>query len=431
MPAPDPDPVPVPDPDIAPRTSPAARTVSTSRPGYAVVLAVVLLLAAAMLRAPFVAVAPIAGVIGAGLQVGPTVVGLLTSIPVLCFAVCSPLAIAVIRRGGADFALTVTLAGAIVGCLVRSAGGVAAALVGTAIMGAFFAIGNIVIPVIINRDYARNRVHLMTGLYTSAFNVGSLTVTISTVPLANAIGWRGALLFWAVFGLAAVIGWVPLRGLRAAVWPAPGAGPDDDSTRTPVTRQLRTWLLAATFSGQAFGYYAVTAWLPTLLVDEGYPSTTASAIAAVFQFAGIGGNLLVPLISARASLRVGVLAVGLGWLVVPLGFLFAPALWPIWCIVGGMAQGGGITMVFLMLHAFGDDPHTAAGRSGIVQGIGYAVAAAGPIALGALHQATNSWTLPLVVVLVAVVVYLAGGLIVSTTLRRRGAHDPVSNGHPV
>src|SRR5688572_25027522 len=93
------------------------------RSWHAVGVTLTILLTAAVLRSPIVAVAPVAREVGADLGVSAGVVGLLTSIPVLAFAVCAPLAVVLIRRCGADLALTITLAGSVAGCLVRSFGG--------------------------------------------------------------------------------------------------------------------------------------------------------------------------------------------------------------------------------------------------------------------------------------------------------------------
>lgn len=390
-------------------------------------LTVVIVLVAAMLRSPFVAVAPVAGAIGSDLAVRAGVVGLLTSIPVLCFAVCAPLAVALVRRGGADFALTVSMAGAIAGCLLRSAGGLETLLLGTAVIGAFLTIGNVVVPIVIAREYGR-RAHLMTGVYTSAMNLGTMTVTLATAPLADAWGWRGALALWAVFAVAALAVWIPLRGLRAAFVPHPG--PVRPADAGAAARDGATWLLAAVFCGQAFAFYAATAWLPSILVDQGMSDAAAGAVASIFQVGGVAGSLALPLLTTRTSLGVATAITGAAWLVVPLGFLFAPGGWALWCAIGGLAQGAGITLVFIMITAFRDDAHTTAGRSGLVQGTGYAVAATGPLLLGALHEATDAWTLPLVAVFAATVLFLAAGLVVARTLDRRSAAGQAS-GHPV
>jgi CP family cyanate transporter-like MFS transporter len=382
-------------------------------------LILVIVLAAAILRGPILAVAPVARDIGADLNVGAGIVGLLTAVPILCFAVCAPMAIAVIRRAGADAALSLTLVGVIAGSILRSMDGIVVALLGAAVMGAFVTIGNVVLPIIIAREFDARRAHTMTGVYTAAMNAGTMAVTAGTAPLAAVTDWRWATLVWSALGLAALATWMPLRGLRRALVPHPGPRPDVDRGRASVQRQSATWMLAAAFCGQAFAFYATAAWLPTLLSDQGYSRTAAGAIASIFQITGIAGSLLLPVVTLRSSIRTGVLCAGIGWLAVPLGFLFAPSLWLAWCAIGGAAQGAGITLVYIMINAFGDDEHATAGRSGIVQGVGYAIAAAGPLLLGAVHEATDAWVWPLIIVLVAVLVFAGPGLLVAAALRRR------------
>lgn len=398
-------------------------------PGYIVAVTAVVVLTAATLRAPFLAVAPVARDIGADLAVSAGVIGLLTSIPVLCFAVFSPVAILVVRRGGVDFALTVTLVGAVAGCLIRPLGGIEFALVGTAIMGLFLTIGNVVVPILVGREYDPRRVHTMTGVYTSSLNVGTMAVTLGTAPLSDVVGWRTGITVSAGFAVAALAVWLPLRGMRAAFTPQPGPPPPQDVRRISALRHPPTLLLAAAFSGQAFAFYGMTAWLPTLLSDQGFGQTAAGAIAAVFQVAGIAGSMLLPIVTVRGSALVGVICVGIGWLVLPLGFLLAPSLWLLWCLIGGIAQGGGVTVVFIMINALGGDEHTIAGRSGFVQGLGYGVASVGPITLGVVHESTGSWTLPLVIVVVAVLVFLTAGSMTAGSLRRRQGLP--SSGQPV
>lgn len=188
-------------------------------PGRLIALTVAVMFTAALLRAPILAVAPVAGMIASDLGVSAATIGLLTSIPVLAFAICSPIAVWVIRRGGVDFALSLCVTGAIIGCLVRSAGGLPAALIGTAIIGLFLTVGNVVVPIIIANEFPRERAHFMTGVYTSAINVGTMTVTLATAPLAGEIGWRAAILVWAGFGVVALAVWLGLHGVRGALVP--------------------------------------------------------------------------------------------------------------------------------------------------------------------------------------------------------------------
>ncbi len=388
-------------------------------PARTVLLVVGIALVAAMLRAPIIAVAPVARPIGEDLGVSAAALGLLTSIPVLAFAVCSPLAVAVIRRGGADFALAVSMTGAVAGCLLLSVDGFASAIVVTAILGVFLTIGNVVVPVVIAREFPPRRVHFMTGVYTSAINVGTMTVTLATAPIAEGVGWRSAIALGAVFGVGALAAWVALYGVRGTFVPRPDRVPprgEGEAPRRSVLRAGSTWALGLAFAGQAFSYYAMTAWLPTLLVDRGFGAAAAGAISALFQVAGIAGALLTPVLT-RVSIPAGVIAVAVGWTTVPIGFLLAPDLWWLWCLVGGVAQGGGLTVIFIMVSALGGDQHEVTGRSGLVQGIGYAVAAVGPTVVGGLHELTGAWTAPLLAVTAAVAVFGVVGTGVAARIR--------------
>lgn len=402
-------------PEIPDQMSVASRLL---KPLPLTALTFVIVFGAAELRAPILSVAPLAHVIENELGVGAATVGLLTSIPVLCFALCSPIAIWVIRRGGADFAFTTAMTGVVVGTILRSLGGLPMMLIGTAVIGAFVTIGNIVIPTLIAREYSGRRAHTMTGVFTSAMTLGTFAATIGTAPAAEAIGWQAALAMWLVFGAAALAVWLPVRGIRDALIPRGTVRAARGADHVPMLRRRSTWLLAAAFAGQSFSFYAATAWLPSIVGDLGYSDSVAGVIAAIFQVFGIIGSLLTPLVVSRASARVVLIVAGAFWLTVPLGFLLLPHGWVVWCVLGGLAQGAGITIIFVLLNGFGGTEHVLAERSGIVQGVGYAVAATGPLLLGALHQVSGAWVLPELVLVVTVLMFAVAGLMSSRLLTR-------------
>lgn len=391
----------------------------------ALLLAAVML-AAATLRSPIVAVAPVAGAVQADLRTDAVVVGLFSSIPVLAFALCAPLAIAVVRRGGANFALSVSMIGAVLGCAVRSAGELRAVLLGTALIGVSLTIGNVAVPVVVSLGFPPKRVHAVTGVYIAAMNVGTMLVMMTTAPLSAVVGWRGAIAASAVFGLASLLAWVRLRGVRGALMPdgvgtARVAPPPD---RLVPLRSGGDWLLAGAFAGQAFSFYAVVAWLPTLLVDGGFEPGIAGVVAGTFQVAGIAGALLIPAITSRFSVLTGVVSLTIGWLTVPIGALYAPELWWIWCTAGGVAQGGGLTVVFIMINAGGGGERAVTRRSGLVQGVGYACAALGPIAIGGLRQWNGTWEAPLLIVTGAIACFGVFGVAAAAGLRRPAGAAP-------
>jgi CP family cyanate transporter-like MFS transporter len=386
------------------------------------VFVVAVALVALVLRGPIVAVAPIVDAIRADLDLTATQAGLLTSIPVLCFAVATPLAVAVIGRAGPDAAVSISVLGVALGTIIRSSGELAATVVGTIVIGAFITIGNVVVPVVIRRDVAPARVGLTTGVYTAALNIGSTITALGTAPLAEAWGWRGALLAWSSFSVLALGAWLVAVGRRRAFVPIQAGGvASADAVGAPprVWRSLTVLLLAISFASQGFSYYAVTAWLPTLLMDEnGFTVAQAGASSSVFQIAAVVGALGVPLLVSRLQPFGSFLVVGALWACVPLGLLFAPESWLLWCTLGGAAQGGGITIIFVVIVRIARSDAHASRLSATVQGIAYAFSATAPTLVGFAHDLTQAWTAPLLVVLVAVLTFTVLGCIAAARQAR-------------
>jgi MFS transporter, CP family, cyanate transporter len=229
------------------------------------------------------------------------------------------------------------------------------------------------------------------------------------------LGWRTAVASWGVLVLAALALWMyamraPIRDTTAAA-DRPGDATTDSGDDRTWWRRPKVWLLTAAFSGQAFAYYGVTAWLPLLLRDElGMAPGAAGLSASIFQIAALFGAFGVPvLLRVLPDPRGVVLIVATAWAALPLGLLLAPSLWPVWCAVGGAAQGGGLVAVFSLVVRSARDLADNRRISALVQGGGYVVAAAGPMVVGAVHEATGGWTAPLLVVLGAIVLLGVAG----------------------
>lgn len=375
-----------------------------------VLLVGAILLLALNMRGPIVAVSPVTGAIQDDLGIDAGTAGLLTSLPVLCFGLATPAASLLLRRTGLGRGVLLALGVLVAGTLVRSMGGLPAAIAGTLLIGAAITVANVAVPVVIGRDL-RAHAGAVLGMYTAALNIGSMLTLSLTAPIAGATNWRLALAAWSLMVvLAALVWWWALSTTadRDTAAPEPAAATDGPRWwRRPVV-----WGLTLAFSGQAFAYYGVTAWLPLLLRDELAMSTAAAGVSAsVFQISALVGAFGVPvLLRLCRDPRVAVLVVGLAWIALPVGLLLAPGSWPVWSAVGGAAQGGGITVIFALIVHTSRDLAENRRMSALVQGAGYTVAAAGPFVVGAVHEASGGWTAPLLVVLAAVLVLLVAGL---------------------
>ncbi len=152
---------------------------------------------------------------------------------------------------------------------------------------------------------------------------------------------------------------------------------------------------------QSLSYYAVVSWLPAVLLDRGVDAAAAGLLLSLLSVAGIVGGLLGPLLAARVPrqrlLAVAVTAVSALGLV---GILAVPGAETVGVAVLGLGQGGALGVALTLMAVRSPDAAHASELSGMAQSVGYTLAAAGPFAVGALHDLTGTWTVPLLALLV-------------------------------
>jgi CP family cyanate transporter-like MFS transporter len=94
-----------------------------------------------------------------------------------------------------------------------------------------------------------------------------------------------------------------------------------------------------------------------------------------------------------------------------LGLAVGPtALAYLWLTVLGAAQGMTISLALGFIVARAPDAHHTAHLSTMAQSVGYLIASAGPFGLGALHDATGGWTVPMLALTAVLVPLLIAGL---------------------
>lgn len=381
------------------------------------VLLAALLLLGANLRSPLTSLAPVIANISEDLQIGPAIAGLLTSIPVLCFGIFTPIAALLIGRVGVEASIFITLSGVAIGSIVRAMGGIEAAMAGTMIIGLSITIGNIACLMVIARDFRKNA-SVVNGLYSASLSVGTMITSALTMPLALIFGWRIAIASWAFWAVFAIFAWIlaihlkkrAKRSLRAeaarrlhdhAPRPISHASKPSARPRTiivqeegPVLKRPIVWMLAGCFAMHTFVYYALTAWLPTYLTHAiALSEVEAGYAASVFQILGLSGSFLIPVMAAKdrfswPSLMIFISAL---WIMTPLGLVIAPTWWPLWSLFGGICCGGGFTVIFTLVIRIAHNVEDSRNISATVQGVGYIVASTSPFLTGFIHQATGDW----------------------------------------
>ncbi|MBB2942557.1 CP family cyanate transporter-like MFS transporter [Actinoplanes lutulentus] len=379
----------------------------TRRQGRLFIL-IALLLAAVNLRLAVTSIGPVLTELRTGLGMSTTVAGLLTSVPVVCFAAIGLAAPRLARRFGAARVIFGGLALLTVGLATRPyAGGVALFLLLSAVALAGIALVNILLPSIV-KDRFPDQVGTVTGLYTVALNVGATTAAAATVPLTSSFGddWRLGLSCWALAAVIALPPWL----LLARTAPALSASQDQKPSSVRVTRSPVAWALAVYFGMQSTSAYVIIGWLPQIYRDAGISASKAGILFAVTSFLGVPlGFALSSLAGRTRSQSLIALVLGLfgmaGWG----GLLWSPGAAPwLWAIMLGVVNTA-FPLVLTMIALRGSNPATVVKLSAFAQSVGYLIAIPGPFVIGALHDATDGWRAPLAVMVALMVPQMIAG----------------------
>ena len=353
-----------------------------------------LLLAAVNLRLAVTSVGPVLSEIRAGLGMNSTVAGLLTSLPVVCFASVGLLAPRLARRFGAP---RVILAGLLVlaaGLAVRPyAADTALFLLLSAVALAGIAVVNVLLPSVVKESFP-DRVGAMTGLYSVSLNVGATAAAATTVPLTEQVfggDWRLGLACWALVALLALPSWLPLA--RVPVAAADRTGTAD---RVRVGRHPVAWALAVYFGMQSTSAYVIIGWLPQIYRDAGISAERAGVLFAVTSFLGVPLGFVLSAVAGRVRSQSWIaVALGLFGIAGYGGLWWSPAAAPwLWAVLLGVVNTA-FPLVLTMIALRGRNPSTVVRLSAFAQGVGYLLAIPGPILVGMLHDHTHGWRAPL------------------------------------
>ncbi|MFH8251149.1 MFS transporter [Microbacterium sp. B2969] len=368
-------------------------------------LVVATCLVAANMRPTITAVGPLLAQIGDDTGLPPTMLGLLGAVPLITWALVSPLARDVSRRFGMSRAVTWSLVVLSVGTVVRSLPGPTASLwLGTAIIGCALAIVNVLMPAAIKRDFPE-RVPAMMAAYTALLGglgavASGIAVPVSHLELPTGeAGWRFALFLIGFALLPFAIG--------AWAWATRGAGREAANGaahgRTGIWRDPVAWTVAAYMGFQASTFYMLLTWLASISTSTGRSAVVAGVDVMIFQIFSVAGSLVIPfLLRGRLERWVPALIPPLG-IVGVVGLMAAPDAILAWVVLIGLSSGASLGMTLTLMAQRARDHDASAALSGMSQSVGYVLAALGPVLFGWVHATVGGWVVPLALVLLVMV----------------------------
>ncbi|MET3952769.1 MFS transporter [Arthrobacter sp. UYEF36] len=365
----------------------------TARIGFAFIG---VLLIAVNLRVSFVSVGPVLANISSDLELSGAAAGFLTGLPLIAFAVFSPLAPGFAARLGLDRALWMSLLILASGIVLRSLPVPGVIWAGTALIGLAIAFLNVLVPSLVKRDFPM-RVSQVTGGYTATQAAFAAIGAAVVVPVAQTspAGWRLALGIWV--GLALIAMAVLLPWLRRHSSGTARATTPEVSYRSPWASAVG-WQVTIFMGLQSIAFYVLMAWLPTIEQSQGVPATTAGVHLSVFLLISVFASLATGGILHRGSdQRLVSFTSGALTFVTFLGLALAPDLILLWVILGAIGCGSLIVIALSLFSLRTVNYPQAASLSGMAQSVGYGLAAMGPVMFGGLRDVSGGWTLPLLV----------------------------------
>lgn len=344
--------------------------------------------------------------IEAGLHTSSGISGVLTTLPVICFAGLGALTPRLAARFGSHRLLVAALVAATLGTLARATVATPWAFLVLSLLALTGgAVSNVVLPSLVKAHFP-DRIGQMTAVYTTALAIGTTAGAGLTVPVGElGNGWRLGIGSWALFDALAVLPW--LATLR-------GDGPvGADTLRikpSELARSRTAWILTIFFGTQSMQAYIAFGWFARFLHEHGIGESAAGWMVAVLSALSIPASIIAPNVPPRHH-RLLMNVLGGCFLIAYLGLDLFPVggAW-VWMVFSGIGNGM-FPLALTMIGLRSRSPQTTAALSAFVQAIGYILAGSGPLLFGVLFGATGSWVLPLTLLWVALGLAWIAGLL--------------------
>jgi CP family cyanate transporter-like MFS transporter len=360
------------------------------------------------LRTAVNSIGPVLEEIERGLGISSGLAGLITSMPLICFALIGFAGPPLAARFRDGHVLAAALLVMTAGLLLRVAvPNVWLFLLGTVLTMTGGALGNVLLPGLVKKWFP-TRTGLLVGAYSTALATGGAVASVSTAPIAESMGadgWRWGLGIWAVFALLAALPW-----LLVPRHPGSSRGSHTSVRLRALGRSRLAWTMAVFFGVQAMEAYVIVGWTAQYLRDEGMSASAAGVLVGINALIVIPLNAVVPLGTVRQRLQRPMLVAFMacylaGWT----GLLLAPlTLTWLWVCLLGLGMGS-FAMGLALFGLRGRTPESVSALSTVAQGWGYAMAAVGPLLVGLLRGVTGGYTGMFVLVYVGVGVLFASG----------------------
>lgn len=349
---------------------------------------IALVAVAGCIRSPITSVGPQINSIRESQNLGIIQFGLLTSIPVICFALAAPLpSLRIFRKIKTEQMIVFALLALATATIFRTVGSNSLLFALTVILGVSIAILNIVTPALVRRDYPK-KITTVMPIYSAVLALMASLGAGLSIPIATYFGdnWKIGISVWAIPAVLVALIWIPL--LRKAQ-PMPDA---HENYFKELLRSRKAWLVSLYMGVQSAMFYTQVAWMPKILIDKDYSAAQAGALFGLSTLCGFALTLILPLVFSRGEdLKLAILATSIPGIVGFLGLNYLSNNWTIPALVLISTTHAALPLALGLIAMKSPSLGATSHLSSMAQGIGYCIAAAFPILIGYTYEVSNSW----------------------------------------
>lgn len=361
------------------------------------------------LRAPFTVLPIVLTDIAEGLQVPVSSLGLLTSLPLIMFALCSIFAPRLAQKMSLEKLFALVLLVLTLGSLIRVFN-LPLLYTGTIILGAAIAVLNVLLPSLIQANQP-HRVGLLTTLYITSMGLSITILSALAVPIVQMSSWRGLIWVSTLICLVILLVWLPNVKYSHRL----AAKQQGKQEQGALLKNPRVWALILFGGLQSLLFYTSMTWLPTLGQQAGLSTDTTGLLAAVFSLISLPFSMTIPSLTARLKARQRLVmislvsAAGLIGITMLLIRTDSFAYWLILNLLIGMSVSALFPYLMVTFSLKTSTPAQTAQLSGLAQTGGYILAAFGPSLFGYSFDLFHSWT-PAILILLGLTVIMTMSL---------------------
>lgn len=363
------------------------------------------------LRPSITAVGPLIGMISSDLQLPGWSLGLITSLPLIGFAVMSPITPLLSRKRSNEVVVIGGMVILAIGMILRSIPMIFFLFAGTVLIGIGIAVANVLLPGIIKERFP-DSVAMMTGVYSTAMGLMAALASGLSVPFAAMMdnSWQLSLAVWIIPAVLGIAVWTYFVRHRTSADEVEVQYIAADKVK--MWRSRLAWEVSIFLGLQALFYYFLIAWLPAILQENGLSNEFAGWMLSYAQLIGLPFGLILPMLSGKLKSQTHV-TVGISLLAIvgTFGLFISHSSILMFTSVTlvGITSGALFPLSLAFLGMRAGNAQQAAELSGMAQALGYFLAAIGPIAAGYLRDLSGSWNVPLSVLIICLIFMTIAG----------------------